>query len=817
MGYLGRDDSNEEGFIAFIRGESTTRRTPKKPGKPTPRRESSSSNLDPLVPAAVAAPAPILEEEHGRPKRASALNMKRKLADWGAEVEEPAAGSRRPKRQARQLFAEASSAPAPPAGPSRSSRQAQQPRRGAAQMMDDDPEYRPSPAKRRIASSSRYDSEEYEVSAPPVQRQRATSRRRAALEGGDAHDAMQPRVASGCRHRSKNPAVTRLWHSLLLHTGSRLQAGKRFAWFEWFYGSVDRSFFCSPDFADEMVEAGIDCRFERLSRIEWSQVRSAMGRARRLSPAFLAAEREKLANHRDMIRTVQQGRADPNDQAEKCNFDIPSQLAPGQPCIALHPKTLEPHAGQIAGLVTNGRGEPCYAVRFARAALGQHTVSDYDVAPQGPVQLLHVRRPREPGPVGAGGPTRGLALARSAAASLAFSRAPRPGVAAHMAEDGRDDGAWDFLPDPRDVARVARLLRSKTDLLGQLREMNAELERLPGPAPGPPATPGASGGGEGDAASAASASASATPAPASARPAAPRRHSGSTRSWSRPWSASASPSAPGTSTMRTGRPAPAPAQGPAASDASDSAPGPATAAEVLASARQAAAAAIEAARARLLYPDSAPAPPPPPPPLPPPPPPPPRSPYPGPPDSPPLLLVHPGRRARPGGRARRPCARPLGARPASAPPPRTGRAAPTPGSAQAPGPTPRRPAALAPAGRAGPAPAAPPKAPSWRRRPAWRWRRSRRRRRSWRPPASPSSASSAPPPPRPRGGPPAAEACLALDKAGAALAPVFAGSLPAYAEVQESLAALRERMALGAPPAAAGAAGATGAPPGPLQ
>jgi hypothetical protein len=43
-----------------------------------------------------------------------------------------------------------------------------------------------------------------------------------------------------------------------------------------------------------------------LTRIEWSFVRTLIGRPRRLSAAFLAAERAKLAAYRHEVRTLRQ-------------------------------------------------------------------------------------------------------------------------------------------------------------------------------------------------------------------------------------------------------------------------------------------------------------------------------------------------------------------------------------------------------------------------------------------------------------------------------------------------------------------------------
>lgn len=89
---------------------------------------------------------------------------------------------------------------------------------------------------------------------------------------------------------------------------------RRFALCEWFYSSLDRGFFNEDAFGGALDAAGLaHLRHWSLTRTEWGAVRAALGggvggRPRRLSPAFLRQERQRLAAYRRVIRELQQGR-----------------------------------------------------------------------------------------------------------------------------------------------------------------------------------------------------------------------------------------------------------------------------------------------------------------------------------------------------------------------------------------------------------------------------------------------------------------------------------------------------------------------------
>ena len=89
-----------------------------------------------------------------------------------------------------------------------------------------------------------------------------------------------------------NRAVRKLLHCL--------NALKMRAWvrYEWFYAGIDREYFNQNEFSSLLRERELD-HIKKATRVEWGEVRRALGKPRRLSPAFLRREREKLECCRD--------------------------------------------------------------------------------------------------------------------------------------------------------------------------------------------------------------------------------------------------------------------------------------------------------------------------------------------------------------------------------------------------------------------------------------------------------------------------------------------------------------------------------------
>ena len=281
--------------------------------------------------------------------------------------------------------------------------------------------------------------------------------------GGNALLAMNGLAFPGKNSEDDVPqnaseAERRVRHAL----GARV---RKFCMFEFFYSALDRPWFMDNTMADLVAHVGL-AYGTRLTRKEWSALRSGLGRPRRLSWAFLRESRARLEVHRRSTRDFYaQESLDPALAAS-----LPRQLAVGQRVIARHPLTRQLHDGSL--LTT---AHDSYRVQFTRRDLGVEVVKDTDVMPSEPWENLPMTmlaiRPR----LVVGGrliingravPMAVLPVSRPPMDPLAMSRGSmfpaavvRPPIA---------------LPDPAVMAEVATHLDRKEALLVQLRQMNEE-------------------------------------------------------------------------------------------------------------------------------------------------------------------------------------------------------------------------------------------------------------------------------------------------------------------------------------------------------
>lgn len=111
-----------------------------------------------------------------------------------------------------------------------------------------------------------------------------------------------------------------------------------------------------------------------------------MGKPRRCSQAFLAEERALLSNKRQKIRQLQQQKVVDVNYYRDLPEQIPLSLVIGTRVTALLHK---PHDGLFTGTIdavdTASHG---YRITFDRAALGTHTVPDYEVLSFDPPEFL---------------------------------------------------------------------------------------------------------------------------------------------------------------------------------------------------------------------------------------------------------------------------------------------------------------------------------------------------------------------------------------------------------------------------------------------
>ncbi|KAL0738704.1 hypothetical protein Bca4012_014914 [Brassica carinata] len=148
--------------------------------------------------------------------------------------------------------------------------------------------------------------------------------------------------------------------------------------FEWFYSAIDYPWFAKTEFVDYLNHVGLG-HVPRLTRLEWSVIRSSLGRARRFSERFLQEERDKLEQYRESVRNhYTELRA---GAREVVPTDLAQPLSVGNRVIAIHPKTREIRDGKILTVDHN----KCN-VLFDE--LGVDVVMDIDCMPLHPFEYM---------------------------------------------------------------------------------------------------------------------------------------------------------------------------------------------------------------------------------------------------------------------------------------------------------------------------------------------------------------------------------------------------------------------------------------------
>ena len=134
---------------------------------------------------------------------------------------------------------------------------------------------------------------------PGMQRVRDKARRRPISAA-----VLRQQVAAGGSHSEAapdSPTSASMQQSLQKCLGESRHSVVKWAVYEWLYAPVDTPFFARREFEELLPTVGLN-GVTHLTRTEWSQVRATMGKARRLSAAFLEEERRKLEEHRALTR-----------------------------------------------------------------------------------------------------------------------------------------------------------------------------------------------------------------------------------------------------------------------------------------------------------------------------------------------------------------------------------------------------------------------------------------------------------------------------------------------------------------------------------
>ncbi|KAI4349974.1 hypothetical protein L6164_010507 [Bauhinia variegata] len=169
---------------------------------------------------------------------------------------------------------------------------------------------------------------------------------------------------------------------------------RRWCSFEWFYSAIDFPWFAKREFMEYLNHVGLD-DIPRLTRVEWSVIKSSLGKPRRFSEHFLREERQKLQQYRESVRKhYTELRTGIRDGLPT---DLARPLFVGQRVIALHPKTREVHDGSVL-TVDHDRCR----VQFDCPELGVEFVMDIDCMPLNPFDNMPkaLNRQNGAGPAG---------------------------------------------------------------------------------------------------------------------------------------------------------------------------------------------------------------------------------------------------------------------------------------------------------------------------------------------------------------------------------------------------------------------------------
>ncbi|CAN6319058.1 unnamed protein product [Urochloa humidicola] len=175
------------------------------------------------------------------------------------------------------------------------------------------------------------------------------------------------KVHKSCNEGSDNVQARKLLHCL----SSELL--RRWCTYEWFYSAVDFPWFMDNDFAKYLNHPYLR-HISRLSRPEWSIIRSYRGKPRRFSDNFLAVERQQLEDYRKEVRSYYVQLTD--GSLDSLPADVARPFSIGQQVIVRHPCSRELCDGKEVTVE-----QDCCNVQFDNPELGVDLVKDIDCMP----------------------------------------------------------------------------------------------------------------------------------------------------------------------------------------------------------------------------------------------------------------------------------------------------------------------------------------------------------------------------------------------------------------------------------------------------
>ncbi|KAJ1282180.1 hypothetical protein BS78_03G031300 [Paspalum vaginatum] len=174
------------------------------------------------------------------------------------------------------------------------------------------------------------------------------------------------------QHMSCNEGSDNLQVKKLLHCLSS-ESLRKWCTYEWFYSAVDFPWFSNNEFVHYLDHAKLS-HLNKLTRSEWSAIRSSLGKPRRFSDHFLAVEKEKLEDYRQKVRKIYGQLSD--GSRDSLPADLARPFSIGQQVIVRHPSSRELCDGKVVMM-----GPDCYKVHFFGSDLGVDIVKDTDCMP----------------------------------------------------------------------------------------------------------------------------------------------------------------------------------------------------------------------------------------------------------------------------------------------------------------------------------------------------------------------------------------------------------------------------------------------------
>eukprot|EP00879_Flechtneria_rotunda_P011770 GHRR01012295.1.p1 GENE.GHRR01012295.1~~GHRR01012295.1.p1 ORF type:complete len:583 (+),score=258.78 GHRR01012295.1:822-2570(+) len=256
---------------------------------------------------------------------------------------------------------------------------------------------------------------------------------------------------------------------------------RRWVMYEWHYSAIDRPYFMRNEMQELLDATGLG-HVTHLTGGEWSIVRSAFGRPRRVSLAFLKQERGRLNLYRERVRAAYEAAG-----GNEVPPDLPRPLKVGQQVVARHPATGSLHDGIILTIKANK-----YRVQFNRSELMTEVVRDTEVMPLEPsenlpLNLLHTPpllngRPTPAGAVTAGqagyglGPTAASFVRRRQLMQLGHTMATGQRQQQHQLDHPVGIPMQNPRVDHQLLGELSGALDRKEELLSKLRAMNTTAE-----------------------------------------------------------------------------------------------------------------------------------------------------------------------------------------------------------------------------------------------------------------------------------------------------------------------------------------------------